>query len=291
LNHAPPVQILVTVVAMESNSMDPLALREVYDSQLRAWLPDRLPAGMRLERDGPLVRVIGDGSGFLAYRSLDGLHGPDLDALIARQRDFFAARGEEVEWKLHGHDLPADLPDRLVAAGFEPEEQETVVIGLAAPLAAKSPPLPEGVRLREVTARADLNRIAAMEEAVWNEGRPHLAQSLEREIAADPEGMTVVVAEGGFDEDDPGTVVSAGWVRFVRGTAFATLWGGSTLKEWRGRGIYRALVAYRAWLAVSRGHTHVEVDASDDSRPILQRSGFVAVTTTTPYVFTPPPAG
>jgi hypothetical protein len=287
---------------MESNSMDPLALREVYDSQLRAWLPDRLPAGMTLERDGPLVRVIGDGSGYLTYRTLDGLHGPDLYALIARQRDFFAARGEEVEWKLHGHDLPADLPDRLVAAGFEPEEQETVVIGLAAPLAAERPTLPEGVRLREVTARADLDRIAAMEEAVWNEGRRYLAESLEREIAADPEGTTIVVAEAGFSKlaretanslsnDDPGTVVSAGWVRFVRGTAFATLWGGSTLKEWRGRGIYRALVAYRAWLAVSRGHTHLEVDASDDSRPILQRSGFVAVTTTTPYVFTPPPAG
>jgi len=70
-------------------------------------------------------------------------------------------------------------------------------------------------------------------------------------------------------------------------TAFATLWGGSTLKEWRGRGIYKALVAYRARLAVARGYSHLEVDASDDSRPILQRLGFVPVTTTTPYVFTP----
>jgi hypothetical protein len=29
------------------------------------------------------------------------------------------------------------------------------------------------------------------------------------------------------------------------------------------------------------------VDASDDSRPILERLGFVAVTTTTPYVWSP----
>ena len=49
------------------------------------------------------------------------------------------------------------------------------MIGLAAPLAAERPPLPEGVRLREVTARADLDRIAAMEEAVWGEDRSHLA--------------------------------------------------------------------------------------------------------------------
>jgi hypothetical protein len=29
------------------------------------------------------------------------------------------------------------------------------------------------------------------------------------------------------------------------------------------------------------------VDASDNSRPILERAGFVPVTTTTPYVHTP----
>jgi hypothetical protein len=32
------------------------------------------------------------------------------------------------------------------------------------------------------------------------------------------------------------------------------------------------------------------VDASDDSRPILERLGFVAVTTTTPCVWSPPDA-
>jgi hypothetical protein len=29
------------------------------------------------------------------------------------------------------------------------------------------------------------------------------------------------------------------------------------------------------------------VDASSDSRPILERLGFIAVTTTTPYVWSP----
>ena len=124
-----------------------------------------------------------------------------------------------------------------------------MVVGPIAPLAAALPVPPEGVRLREVTARADLDRIAAMEAAVWNEPRGWLADGLEKEIGADPEALTVVVAEAG-DE-----VVSAGWVRYVRGTAFATLWGGSTLPEWRRRGIYRALVGYRARLAEARGFT------------------------------------
>ena len=83
-------------------------------------------------------------------------------------------------------------------------------------------------------------------------------------------------------------IVCAGWVRFLHGTRFASLWGGSTLPAWRRRGIYRATVAYRASLATARGFRYVETDASDESRPILERIGFVAVTTTTPYVWSPP---
>ncbi|MEO3777110.1 GNAT family N-acetyltransferase [Micromonospora sp. B11E3] len=262
--------------------LDARTLRDAYDAQIRPEIPDPLPAGVTVERDGPLVRVLGlDHRGFLTYRDLGGLAGAELDELIARQVEFFRARGEAVEWKLNGHDEPADLGDRLRAAGFVPEDLETVVVGPVAALAAAVPVLPDGVRLREVAARADLERIAAMEEAVWQEDRSHLVTGLAKEIAADPQSITVVVAEAGD------TVVSAGWVRYVRGTGFATLWGGSTLTEWRGRGIYRALVAYRARLAQQRGKTLIQVDCSPDSRPILERLGLVAVTTTTPYIYTP----
>ncbi len=45
----------------------------------------------------------------------DGIHGAELDELIARQVRVFADRGEEFEWKLHGHDRahgPARAADR-----------------------------------------------------------------------------------------------------------------------------------------------------------------------------------
>jgi GNAT superfamily N-acetyltransferase len=268
--------------AGQVTDLDRNALLAAYDAQLRAHSPEPVPEGVTIERDGPLVRTTGlDHGGFLSYTTLGGLAGDELDALIARQRDLFAARGESVEWKLHGHDEPADLPERLRSAGFEPEPQETVVVGPVAPLAATMPVPPEGVRLREVSARADLDRIVEMEEAVWNDTRGWLAVGLERELAADPQALSVVVAEADNE------VVSAGWVRYVAGTGFATLWGGSTLPRWRKRGIYKALVTYRARLAAQRGYTYLQVDASDDSRPILQRLGFIAITTTTPYVFTP----
>jgi ribosomal protein S18 acetylase RimI-like enzyme len=78
--------------------------------------------------------------------------------------------------------------------------------------------------------------------------------------------------------------VSAARMELHPGTRFASLWGGGTVPEWRGRGIYRALIDYRAREAVARGYDHLQVDASDQSRPILLRLGFEAITTTTPYV-------
>src|SRR5437667_10418829 len=150
---------------------DLAALLGAYDAQLRAHVHDRLPDSVRVERDGPLVRTVGFGNhGFVEYRDLAGLDGEELDTLIARQVQVFAERGEPFEWKLHGHDRPADLPDRLRAAGFVPEEEETVVIAPVAHVAAE-PRLPPGVELREVSDRADLARIAALEEAIWHDGR------------------------------------------------------------------------------------------------------------------------
>lgn len=258
-----------------------------YDAQLRDRVPDPLPAAVTVERDGPLLRffgLFGEGNrGFITYRDLEGLDGDDLDALIARQVRVFAERGERFEWKLHAHDRPPDLQHRLRAAGFVPEDEETVVIASVNEVAGR-PLLPEGVTLREVTDRSDLDRIAAFEQTAWADREDHswIADMLEAEHAADPEGLSIVVAEAG------GEIVCAGWVRFERGTGFATLWGGATLPEWRGRGIYRATVAYRASLAAERGFRFLEVDASSDSRPILERLGFTAVTTTTPHVWSPP---
>jgi GNAT superfamily N-acetyltransferase len=257
------------------------ALLEAYDAQLRAHVHDRLPDSIRVERDGPLLRAVGFGNrGFVEYRDLAGLDGEELDALIARQVQFFAERGERFEWKLHGHDRPADLPDRLRAADLEPEETETVVVAPVDAVAAE-PSLPDGVVIREVWERGDFARIAQLEEAVWGQDHGWL-DDLAEEREADPHGLRIFVAEAGD------LTVCAGWVRFPSGTEFATFWGGATLPDWRGRGIYRALVAHRAQLAAQRGRRYIEVDASDDSRPILERLGFVPVTTTTPWVWRPP---
>ena len=256
-------------------------LLAIYDAQLRGRLPERLPEGVRVEQDGPLLRFMGFAlGGFIGYRDLGGLGGAELDELIERQVSVFAERGERFEWKFHAHDRPPDLAQRLRAAGLIAEEEETVVIAPVAEVAVE-PLLPEGVSLRLASDRSDFELIASMEEAVWGDDHGWLVEMLEGERAVDPDALVVVIAEAGSE------VVSAAWVRFEPGTDFATLWGGATMPEWRGNGIYRATVAYRATIAAERGVRFLEVDASDDSRPILERLGFVPVTTTTPFVWSP----
>jgi len=91
------------------------------------------------------------------------------------------------------------------------------------------------------------------------------------------DGMELWVVEVGD------RMVSAGRLEPVRGTDFAGIWGGVTRAEWRGRGIYRALTAARARSALRMGATLIHSDSTEFSRPILERSGLVAVSTTTPY--------
>src|SRR5579859_726815 len=116
--------------------------------------------GLIIEHDGPVLRVAGQFRGFVTAPRDLGVDGLDLDALIARQRDYFARRGEAVEWKTRGHDLPAGLTDRLRSAGFAPEDQETVVIGVAADMAG-DPVLPAGTTLHRVTGEEGLRAIMA----------------------------------------------------------------------------------------------------------------------------------
>lgn len=258
---------------------DPAELLRAYDDQLRE--EGELGRTPKQRRHGPVIWAEPSWGGFVTYRSLGGLEGDGLDRLIAQTVAHFRDETEvdSFEWKSRGHDAPADLGARLEAHGLVAEELETVMIGEAALLAV--PVEVGGVVVRRAGDGGDLvddlTRMLALQEEVFGLGRgPRLEAALAELESGDDEYW---LAEAG------GTVVSAGRLSRVPGTEFAGLWGGATHPEWRGRGIYRALVAARAASAVGRGVRYLHSDCSAMSRPILERSGLVAVTTTTPYVW------
>jgi hypothetical protein len=60
--------------------LDATDLLARYDEQLRDQVPDPMPEGVRVERDGPVLRFIGWGNGGgVTYRDLGGLEGAELD--------------------------------------------------------------------------------------------------------------------------------------------------------------------------------------------------------------------
>ncbi len=255
-------------------------LLAAYDAQLREEA--EVGQAESCERHGPLLWAVFDHGGFVSYRDLGGVEGDALDELIeatvAHFRDDTPV--SSFEWKSRGHDLPADLGERLLAHGFVVESVETVMIGEAS-LLAVDVPLADGIVVRRAGEGTDpiddVSRMLATQEAIFGNGRgPSLESSL-----ADLEGGD---SEFWLVEAD-GEVVAAGRLIVVPGTECAGIWGGATLPQWRGRGIYRALVAARAKAAIERGVRLIHSDCTDMSRPILERSGLVAVTTTQPYVW------
>jgi len=219
--------------------VDRKAILALFDEQMRR----------PTDPDGLLV---GDGWSAVLRPPADG----DVEPLVARMRELPG----HVEWKYYAHDEPADLPKRLIAAGLEPEAEETVLVAEAAAI----PPPPAGVELRE-------------EPEVFSE---LAARVFGRSQGGGlPENAVSVVA---YVDGQP---VSGGRVDLEPDVDFAGLYGGITLPEFRRRGLYRATVARRAELAREHGYRYLYVDALPTSRPILERLGFVAITTTTPYTF------
>jgi GNAT superfamily N-acetyltransferase len=171
----------------------------------------------------------------------------------------------------------------LLDAGFVPEPVEALMIAEIAEIAeiseiALDASPPPGVQLQPVVDESDVAALVAVHDRVFGGDHSAIGQSLLFALTHQPNTVAAFVAVAN------GTPISSGRMEFHLDTEFASLWGGGTVPEWRGRGVFRALVACRASLAADRGFRYLQVDASADSRPILERLGFEQLATTTPYI-------
>lgn len=249
--------------------MDPLAVSATFNRQLRQDL--RPTPGTSVEQDEFVTRLIGDGWSGVVWSDL--AHA-DVDEVIAREVARFA--GTSWEWKLYSGDRPADLSARLLSAGFMADPPESMMVVEIDELDLSTAP-PHGVELVTVTTAEDVEALVRLHDALFGRDHQALGQQVAAALGVAEPAVVAIIARVGE------TTVSAGRVEFHDGSAFASIWGGGTLPEWRRRGIFRALVAQRAALAADRGFRYLQVDAMPASRPILARLGFVELATTTPY--------
>jgi hypothetical protein len=252
-------------------------LLAAYDEELRT--DAETPSALAVADLGPLWLVtFAGGQGFVTYKDLGGADADTIQRLVVEAVSHYRRDQQinRIEWKTRGHDHAPGLHDALLDTGFSPDEPESIMIGEARALAVDVP-TPPGVRLRRVTTEPDVRAMCAMVGAVFDDANSdEEADALLRRLTLD-DGMELWVAE------HEGQILSAGRLEPVRGSQFAGIWGGATRPEWRGKGLYRAVTAARARSALRARKTLIHSDSTEYSRPILERSGLVRVSTTTPY--------
>ncbi|MCC6802969.1 MAG: GNAT family N-acetyltransferase [Anaerolineae bacterium] len=241
-------------------------MRRLYDRQQRIEIDY---AGVRREVTPRTVRQIetAHGRSTVVYSQVDATN---ADETIHEEIAYFRSLDnfQNLEWKLFDYDQPADLKDRLIAHEFVAEDPDAVLI---LDLAELPPALAQPVThdVRQVSDPAQLEDVRAITRAVWgDEDNNWLIEAMASTLRDKPEELTVYVIYV------DGVPASYGRIDFHEGNDFAGLWGGSTLPEYRKRGLYTALVAVRAQEAIQRGARYLTIDASPMSRAVLEKFGF-----------------
>lgn len=230
--------------------------------------------GIRFEATGGVSRAVGH----YACIFYSKLSEADADRAIEDQVAYFTRRGQEVEWKVYGHDRPPDLGARLAAHGFQAGEPETLMVfDLTADMPQATPSA--GIEIRRIRDERGLNDLLAVHAEAFARDDRRMADLFRARLADPTLGLFVAYAGG--------RPIAAGRLELPPGRSFAGLWGGGTVPAFRGRGVYRALVAERAREARRLGYRYLRVDARDTSRPILARLGFEPLTTITEWVLRP----
>ncbi|MFP7300040.1 GNAT family N-acetyltransferase [Neobacillus niacini] len=243
--------------------MDRETILDLFNQHLRIGIID---PHSRIEKTETVVRMISLSKepGFISYSKIDG---NNADTVIDEQITYFKGLKQQFEWKVFDYDQPLDLKERLQSKGFTLEEPEALMISDLSETNQLLNPriLPEVKRL---TTEQEIWDIIKLEEEVWNDDYQDLGQRLVRDFS-DPSARLSLY--GAYED---GKIVSAAWMYLHEGTPFASLWGGSTLADYRKKGYYSSLLAIRAREADQNGYPLLLVDASQMSRPILEKHGF-----------------
>jgi GNAT superfamily N-acetyltransferase len=239
------------------------------------------PLFIREEEDG-VVRHVSRQPERMSHVVYSRLTAVTADAAIQTQISRFRTLGRlYFTWDVYDHDTPPDLQARLAACGFVAEEPEMLLVLDLADL----PPIYQktgGADVRRLTDPAEVADVVGVETAVWGANFGWLARQLTDYLTHHPHFISLYAAYV------DGLPASAAWSYFPAGSQFVGLWGGATLAEQRGRGLYSALIAARAAEARQRGARFLWVNASDDSRLILEKRGFRLLAVKRPFIWTEP---
>ncbi len=236
----------------------------------------------RLEKTPNVVRAFGVGSGWtgIVYSRFSA---SETARIVQAEIEYFSRLNRDFEWKVYSQDEPLDLLAHLRDRGFRIGEEESLMIRdlVDLPPALLAPP-PKGVTVRPVRDEQTIADFLSLESAIWS-CEPDKTGELLLSSLSDPLQRNLGLVA--YSESRP---VGFGRVTAPRNSQFSGLWGGSVLPEFRGRGIYRALLSARIQhVRKFDSIRYLRVDALPTSRPILEKYGFKEVASTWPAEWPP----
>jgi ribosomal protein S18 acetylase RimI-like enzyme len=228
--------------------------------------------GLTKEIAGGVVRFTGppdhDSGNFVLYSRFADHH---ADTAIQNQISHFRAQKLPFEWKVYDHDSPPDLRERLVLQGFKPRERDVLMI-LNVREAQQRLLRPPHIDIRRLTDVARLRELTALFFRVYGVDFAYLERLLGEDLRHRPYFSSIYTA---YVDNQ---LAGAGWIQFPARSQFASLWGGTVLPEYRGRGIYRALLALRIQEAIRRGYGLVIIEAPRTCQGLAEKFGFQFLT-------------
>jgi len=218
-----------------------------------------IPGYTRIDLDN-VVRMI-DPLGKHSYIAYSKLSDENADATIKHEIEYFSTLNQEFEWKYYTHDEPNNQKQLLHDQGFEIDEDEAIMV-LDLTSATKLEKQSNGkIDIRKITDPKLLGDVVKVESAVWDEDFGQCIANMEYQLTNNPDYISVYI---GYVDNIP---ASSAWVNFPPKSPFASLWGGSTLKEYRKQGVYTELLATRMEEAKRRGYTYLTIDAGKIADP------------------------
>lgn len=195
----------------------------------------------------------------------------DADEGIDRVTDFYRSRKVRFSWIVGPSSSPADLGVRLLKRGFEKIQE---VDGLFLPDLNADIAVNEAVRIVELSLD-DLEPVVHV-GAVGFGTSEEASRAFNDMVRLRSASITTRVYIAFLDGVD--YPIACGYTTYYPDQPIALLCGGATIPEFRGRGVYRSILAHRLSDIRRDGFEAVIIQADQEtSSPICVRNGFEKV--------------
>ena len=249
---------------------------ETCDQILTDYIQDRRErdfAGFQRRDLGYLVRQIpceGKGGGWIYFSNIPE---PELDRIIQDQITFFKTKSIPFEWKVYNFDKPENLPGRLHAHGFISDEKEHLMVFDLSNHQFQKTALDAPVIIEHVRDSSTREAIQRFQESIWNIDLSDNFKYLAENESIFSHYVAMVHGE----------IIGSGWTEYLEDSKFPEIHGGAIAPQWRGKGVYSALLNARLQELAQLGYEYITVDAAPMSYPILEKKGFKSLATSRPF--------